>query len=82
MEKPTLAADNTQKDTNNSGCLVDWSWLNGRKLTAVTSDLQTMTLTFEDGQTLKIQALTYKGEAFLSFQPYKDPKAGPDESGR
>lgn len=55
------------------GCLVDWSWLEGRKIRSATSDLKNFTVTFEDGQTFKIQALTYKGDAFLSFTPYKDP---------
>lgn len=55
------------------GCSVDWSWLEGRTIAAATNDLKSFTVRFEDGQTFKIQALTYKGEAFLSFTPYKDP---------
>jgi hypothetical protein len=55
------------------GCSVDWAWLQGRTIAAVTNDLKTLTIQFEDGQTLKIQALTYKGDAFLSFTPYQDP---------
>jgi hypothetical protein len=56
-----------------AGCSVDWTWLQGRTIAAVTSDLKTLTIWFEDGQTFKIQALTYKGDAFLSFTPYQDP---------
>jgi hypothetical protein len=56
-----------------AGCSVDWAWLQGRTIAAVTNDLKTLTIQFEDGQTLKIQALTYKGDAFLSFTPYQDP---------
>lgn len=55
------------------GCSVDWNWLAGRKIHSATNDLKNFTLTFEDGQTFKIQALSYKGEAFLSFNPYKEP---------
>lgn len=71
MEKPQA---NTQaKQTAQDGCSVDWSWLEGRKICSATNDLKNFTVTFEDGQTFRIQALTYKGEAFLSFTPYKDP---------
>lgn len=58
---------------NQAGCSVDWDWLQGRTIAAVTNDLKTLTIRFEDGQTFKIGALTYKGEAFLSFTPYQDP---------
>ena len=63
----------SQTGDNQDGCSVDWSWLEGRSIAAATNDLKSFTVTFEDGQTFKIQALTYKGEAFLSFTPYKDP---------
>ncbi len=55
------------------GCSVDWRWLQGRTIAGATNDLKSLTIRFEDGQTFKIQALTYKGEAFLSFTPYQDP---------
>jgi hypothetical protein len=67
-EKPVAETGNT-----NPGCSVDWSWLVGRKIASATNDLQSMTFKFEDGQTFKIQALIYKGEAFLAFSPYQDP---------
>ena len=61
------------KQAVQDGCSVDWDWLAGRTIRSATNDLKNFTVTFEDGQTFKIQALTYKGEAFLSFTPYKDP---------
>lgn len=63
------------KDSTANGCSVDWSWLAGRTIVNATNDLQNMVIEFEDGLTFKIQALTYKGEAFLAFKPYKDPDA-------
>jgi hypothetical protein len=69
--KPVAATAGSQ----NQGCSVDWSWLAGRKIASATNDLQNLIIQFEDGLTFKVQALTYKGEAFLSFQPYKDPNA-------
>ena len=59
--------------TNKVGCSVDWSWLAGRTIASATNDLQNLIITFEDGQTFQVQALTYKGEAFLSFKPYQAP---------
>lgn len=71
MEEPQKLTAETG-DTN-PGCSVDWSWLAGRKIASATNDLQSMVFKFEDGQTFKIQALIYKGEAFLAFTPYQDP---------
>jgi hypothetical protein len=65
-----------QTDSANQGCSVDWSWLEGRKITSATNDLQNMIIKFEDGLTFKIQALTYKGQAFLAFNPYQNPDEG------
>lgn len=74
MENPSQTA--AKADFNkDDGCSVDWNWLEGRKVAHATNDLRSILIEFEDGQTFKIQALTYKGEAFLSFTPYKDPKA-------
>lgn len=70
MEEPQAK---TVSQVSNDGCSVDWHWLQGRTVTDATNDLKTLTIQFEDGQTFKIQALTYKGEAFLSFTPYQDP---------
>ena len=67
--------EEAKQSTKDSGCSVDWSWLAGRKITHAWNDLQNIIITFEDGQTFKIQAANYKGEAFLAFTPYKDPDA-------
>lgn len=74
MEEETKSAASSGV-SQNQGCSVDWSWLAGRKIASATNDLQSLVIQFEDGLTFKVQALTYKGEAFLSFQPYKDPNA-------
>jgi hypothetical protein len=71
MEKS--AAKPQAPQSNQDGCSVDWGWLAGRKIRSATNDLKNFTITFEDGQTIRIQALTYQGEAFLAFTPYKDP---------
>lgn len=57
-----------------SGCLVDWTWLAGQEIKEATSDLQSLIITFKDGQTLKVRALKYKDDPFLSFDPYYPPK--------
>ncbi len=72
MEEPQ-AKTVSQSSDKQDGCSVDWNWLQGRTIADATSDLKSLTIRFEDGQTFKIQALTYKGEAFLSFTPYQDP---------
>ncbi len=72
MEEPQ-AKTVSQASDKQDGCSVDWSWLQGRTIADATNDLKSLTIRFEDGQTFKIQALTYKGEAFLSFTPYQDP---------
>lgn len=59
--------------STDGGCTVDWSWLVGRQVAEVTSDLQHWHVRFADGQTLKIQAATYQGKAFLAFDPWKPP---------
>jgi len=56
-----------------SGCQVDWSWLQGREIVSVTSDLDTLLLTFKDGQTLRVQAALWQGKAFLAFDPWRPP---------
>jgi hypothetical protein len=65
----------TETANANAGCSVDWSWLAGRKIVRATNDLQNIVIEFEDGLVFKVQALMFKGEAFLSFNPYKDPDA-------
>ena len=65
--------DEVQSDE--SGCTVDWSWLNGLEVESVTSDLQHWRVRFTNGQTLSIQAANYQGKPFLAFDPWK-PAAG------
>jgi hypothetical protein len=65
--------DEVQADE--SGCTVDWSWLNGLEVESVTSDLQHWRVRFTNGQTLSIQAANYQGKPFLAFDPWK-PSAG------
>ena len=68
------AQTNQSTTGQQSGCLVDWSWLEGQEIAGATSDLQNLIITLKNGQTLKVRALMYKGEPFLSFDPYYPPK--------
>jgi len=61
----------TDTSSVDSGCRVDWSWLEGREIASATSDLEKLVITFRDGQTLKVQASVWKGQAFLAFDPWK-----------
>ena len=54
-----------------AGCAVDWSWLTGRVIVAARSDLESFTLTLNDGQTLVVRAGLYQGAPFLSFNPWR-----------
>lgn len=67
------AAQAAADASTDSGCSVDWSWLVGREIESVTSDLQHWHVRFKDGQTLKIQAAVYQGKAFLAFDPWMAP---------
>ncbi|MGE3272475.1 MAG: hypothetical protein AB7P40_27265 [Chloroflexota bacterium] len=60
-------------DEAEAGCTVDWSWLQGLEVEAVTSDLQHMRVRFTNGLTLSIQAAVYQGKPFLAFDPWKPP---------
>lgn len=53
------------------GCQVDWTWLEGREIAAATSSLDKLIITFRDGETLTVQASTWKDKAFLAFNPWK-----------
>lgn len=55
------------------GCRVDWSWLQGREIASASSDLDTLVLTFQDGQTLRVQAALWQGKPFLTFDPWRPP---------
>ena len=62
------ASDATSSD---SGCQVDWSWLEARRIASATSSLDKLVITFEDGETLTVQASLWKGQPFLAFTPWK-----------
>ena len=68
------AQTNQPSTGQQSGCLVDWAWLEGQEIAGATSDLQNLIITLKNGQTLKVRALMYKGQPFLSFDPYYPPK--------
>ena len=57
--------------SDDSGCAVDWTWLLGRQIVSATSDLQRLIITFSDGETLTVQAALFKGQPFLSFNPWR-----------
>ena len=56
-----------------SGCTVDWGWLNGLQVESATSDLQHWRVRFTNGLTLSIQAANFQGKPFLAFDPWKPP---------
>ena len=56
-----------------TGCGIDWSWLTGREIATVQSDLQSFVLRFRDGETLVVRAAMYQGVPFLSFTPWGRP---------
>ena len=61
----------TSATESDSGCRVDWSWLEGRAIAAATSSLDRLIITFEDGETLTVQAALWKDQPFLAFTPWK-----------
>ena len=68
MESGAKAATDSE-----AGCRVDWSWLAARRIASADSTLDKIVITFEDGETLTIQASLWKGQAFLAFSPWKAP---------
>jgi hypothetical protein len=56
-----------------SGCQVDWSWLERQVIKSVWSNLDTLRIELESGFTLTVKAANWKGQAFLSFDPYHAP---------
>jgi hypothetical protein len=55
------------------GCAVDWSWLHGQRIVAVTSGLDFLTITFESGLVFTTRALLWEGKPFLAFNPHAPP---------
>jgi hypothetical protein len=66
-----MAAEEPAGANGAGGCTVDWSWLVGREIAVVASDLQAIRFTFRNGETLVVQAALYRGEPFLSFMPWR-----------
>jgi hypothetical protein len=68
-----MPEDRAADPSGEGGCAVDWSWLAGREIAAAESDLQSLRITFRDGQTLVVRAALFQGAAFLSFTPWRAP---------
>jgi hypothetical protein len=58
-------------EETDSGCQVDWRWLEGRTVVSATSTLDKLVITFDDGETLTVQASIWKEKGFLAFTPWK-----------
>ncbi|MEW6270633.1 MAG: hypothetical protein AB1689_15220 [Thermodesulfobacteriota bacterium] len=58
---------------NESGCAVDWSWLEGWTVESAASDLQHLRIRFTNGETLLVQAALWQGKPFLAFKPHAAP---------
>jgi hypothetical protein len=69
----TGAGDQQSSGGGESGCQVDWSWLAGRTVASAVSTLDTLVITFADGETLTVQASSWKNQPFLAFTPWKAP---------
>ena len=65
-----MAKDGLNED---GGCAVDWTWLVGQRIAEVRSSLDTITFTFESGQTFAVTARLWKGAPFAAFDPWRDP---------
>jgi hypothetical protein len=63
--------DESDTGSMDSGCVVDWSWVEGREIASATSNLEKLVITFRDGETLTVQASNWKGKPFLAFTPWK-----------
>ncbi|HEY4188477.1 MAG TPA: hypothetical protein VGP07_25605 [Polyangia bacterium] len=57
------------------GCAVDWSWLHGERIAAVTSGLDFLTITFDSGLVFTTRSLLWQGKPFLAFNPHAAPAA-------
>ena len=69
----TAMAHEEEAQQDESGCAVDWSWLQGQEIESVWSNLERLELRFKNGLTLKVMAAQWKGSAYLAFDPYKAP---------
>ncbi len=67
-------ADQPDGLNDEGGCAIDWSWLTGEEIEAVTSGLDTLIVRFRSGETFEVKALLWKGQPFLSFKPHERPR--------
>jgi hypothetical protein len=58
---------------DDGGCEVDWSWLEGQRVTSVKNSLDALIITFESGLEWKVEARLWQGAPFLAFQPWEKP---------
>ena len=68
--------------SEDAGCGVDWSWLQGLAIEGGSSTLDSLTLRLSNGEALTIQAMLWKGKPFLAFRfpPGREPR--PDGEAR
>jgi hypothetical protein len=63
---------------SDGGCAVDWSWLSGERIVAITNSLDTLTITFESGLVFTTRAMLWQGQPFLGFKPHAPPAVRPE----
>ena len=66
-------ATNEITPQDESGCTVDWTWLQGQEVESAWSNLERLELRFKSGLTLKVIAASWKDKPYLAFDPYKPP---------
>ena len=69
-----MTADEREQQ-DQSGCTVDWDWLQGQEIESAWSNLDRLELRFKSGLTLKVISASWKGQPYLAFDPYKAPEA-------
>ncbi len=71
--EPSLSDAGQFPSTGDAVCAVDWSWIAGGELTAVTAKSDQVKLTFSPQGPVTVSVGTWQGKPFLSFMPYKPP---------
>jgi hypothetical protein len=72
-ERNAIMANESQDEQ--SGCTVDWGWLEGQEIESAWSNLERLELRFKSGLTLKVMAAQWKDQPYLAFDPYKLPES-------
>ncbi len=54
-------------------CAVDWSWISGGELAAITAGSDQVRLTLSPQGPITVSVAVWQGKPFLSFMPYKPP---------